>query len=900
MSVLGTTDAPLDIFGGLVTDVAPADLPSGVSPDCADVAFVPGAVKTRPGLVSMYAPIGGNPTINYLKTYIQPNLTETLLALDSTGTLWGELAPGALTQIAGNIVAGSRGDSTTLFGREYQAFSDGKFGIDLPRQFDGTNFDRVSQCGPGAGPTSIVDAAPETALNIVATPTGAVRASGVATITTLVAHGYVSGLTVAVAGVTDSSFDGTFVIEVTGATTFTYLQAGANSNSGGGTATMMPQIVAGTHRVAVAFQTRQGYLTQPSPPVSWTSAGGVRVILSGIPVAQGDANVVARVLLFTAAGGDSFLYTSGLDNTPNMIIPDNSTTSVTLDFSDTVLLAGTSADQLFRLVELGECAGVMGYASRLFWWGERNKVSNFLNLSFDGGFVITGSSPLPPLGWTADATFGSGGVEASSPIWGGMWEIVGNGSAASVGMITQSAYQDYNGVAIIQPGTGYSVRVRARLNPVSSPTQGNVVIDLQSTSQSIVNAFTVPFASLTTSFQEFTGVLTAGFVGVPSDLLLRVYASGTPSASGTFDVDCVEVFPTAQPYNVSLVRASLADNPESYDGVSGILSIAENDGQAVRAAFVLRDQIYFVKERSIYSTQDDGVNEPSGWSLSEVSLGVGTPSVQGVDIGEDWAVIADRSGLYIFNGGEPVKISQEIQPLWDTINWQYGDTLWVRVDPHAKRILVGVPLGSATQPSQILALDYRGLSTAAEIASLGGVHSSAYTGRLFAPALSRKWSPWKIVANSATLAERPNGTARLFLGNGAGNGKIYELSDAQFSDDGAAIAGYYTTCFLPSLDDEQQLQTRSHRKLFSYLTCYMEGAGNLNLSAFPVNEAFPAALPQLPLSSPSSKDLELPINILAERTAFQLGTNQPGAWFRLSRFVPSLGTDPWSPVRGGN
>ena len=90
MSVLGTADAPLDIFGGLVTDMSPADLPAGASPDCADVAFQLGAVKTRPGLHSMYTPIAGNPTVNYLKTYIQPNLTQTLLALDSAGTLWGE------------------------------------------------------------------------------------------------------------------------------------------------------------------------------------------------------------------------------------------------------------------------------------------------------------------------------------------------------------------------------------------------------------------------------------------------------------------------------------------------------------------------------------------------------------------------------------------------------------------------------------------------------------------------------------------------------------------------------------------------------------------------------------------------------------------------------------------
>jgi len=42
-----------------------------------------------------------------------------------------------------------------------------------------------------------------------------------------------------------------------------------------------------------------------------------------------------------------------------------------VDFSDAILLAGTNVDNLFKLVELGDCAGVLDYAQRLFWWGER-------------------------------------------------------------------------------------------------------------------------------------------------------------------------------------------------------------------------------------------------------------------------------------------------------------------------------------------------------------------------------------------------------------------------------------------------------------------------------------------------------------------------------------------------
>ena len=99
------------------------------------------------------------------------------------------------------------------------------------------------------------------------------------------------------------------------------------------------------------------------------------------------------------------------------------------------------------------------------------------------------------------------------------------------------------------------------------------------------------------------------------------------------------------------------------------MSIAENNGQGLRAAFTLRNNLYFVKERSLYVTATDGVNEPALWQVEEVSNQVGTPSAHGVGIGEEWVVIAGRSGLYYFDGSEPMKLSQEIQPTWDAINW---------------------------------------------------------------------------------------------------------------------------------------------------------------------------------------------------------------------------------------
>jgi hypothetical protein len=982
MTTAGSFDAPIEIFGGLVTDMSPADLPHGVSPDCQDVVFSNGGVATRPGLQSLFGPLAGNPTVNYVKTYETLNATLRTMLLDSNGVLYKETAPGTLASIASGLAANAYANSTTLFGREYLAISDGKTGSDLPRQFDDANFDRVSQGGPGAGPTVVdenvivaIAASPNgatqpAAITIAASPSGATENGFLVTITTTVAHGLSAGQSVTVGGVGVAVYNGTFpIVAIPSITQFTYIAgasglaasgggtaasatstiqtsvahgfvvgqlvtttgiglAGYNGTfpitavpdathftftavtgglaaSGGGTAAAAGSVSAGVHQVCVIFQTRQGYLTKPGPATSWTASGGKRAVITNIPT--GPSNVVGRILCFTGAGGASFFYTGSGTTlfSGNMVLGDNTTTSVVVDFSDAILLAGTNVDNLFKLIEIGDCAGVLDYAQRLFWWGERNKMNNWVNLGFDGGF--TGPSfPHYPLGWTPDSVFAPGGTdEESFVVWGAAYSIVGNGTTPTRGQMTQGAVKDSLGAPLIQANTDYTVRARSARNATLS--QGTLNIHLFSASGGVnTTGLQLTAAQLTTSYVEYTAQLTAPITSIPSDLILRVYADGTPNQNGQFYLDCVEVFPTSQPVNASLVRASRVEDPESYDGIDGLLSVAENNGQAIRATFKLRERLYFVKEHSLYVTQDDGTNEPSLWAIAEVSRKVGTPSVRGVGLGEDWVVIAHRTGLYIFSGGEPIKISQEIQPTWNQINWQYGHTLWVTVDTKERRILVGAPLGSATSPNKILMLDYRDLDDADLIASRPPINIT-YTGRKTATDKTRKWSPWTIAANACALIERSDGTAAVALGGGVSGvggggatGRVYQLSDAQLSDNGTAIPSYYTTHYFPERAVEQALSLGAHRKLFSYLTMFVEGAGNLSLTSFTDSPSAPQAQQPLPLSSPSAKDLELPINVLGERVAFQVSTNQPGAWFRLQKFTPSVRVDPWAPVRGMN
>ncbi len=795
MSIETFSPLPLNVFGTWVTLLDPSDVPAGMSPNLADVDFFPGGVRTRPGLVSQYAALAGVPQINGVKTYITTNLVQRTLVLDSLGNLYEEITPGVLSLIAASAVGPNLYlASTTHFGREYMAFGDGSIGQDLPRQYDDSNYDRVSQVGPGEGPT-VVD-----------------------------------------------------------------------STSGG-------SISPGVHQVAVVFVTRQGYWTAPSPVVSWTAGGAWRANLTNIPT--GPSNVVQRLLAFTASGGSNFY------NVPaTMTINDNTTTSLSVDFTDTILLSGTSMDYLFSQIELPEQLGVVAYSERLFWWGERAQMDNWRNLTFDGGWDSSASGR--PLGWHPDSVLGPGGSrESSDVVWGDAYRITADGVSAARGYISQGAIADSAGNPLIVPNTDYSVR--ARIKRSANLSAGTLQINLFSPTMSQVGlGLAVTAAQATIGYQEFTAELCPPQASLPPDLTLRVFAGVTPAPSGeSFLVDNIEVFPTDVAQNPSLVRCSGTEEPEAYDGVTGIMSIAENNGQGIRAAFTIRNNLYFVKERSMYVTANDGINEPALWQVEEVSNQVGTPSAHGVGIGEEWAVIAGRSGLYLFDGSEPTKISQEIQPTWDAINWEYGKLIWVQVDTQHKRILVGVPMGSATQPNQILMLDYT------------EGFGDPIVAMLTAPERSRKWAPWSISANSCGLIERANGVAQIFFGSNNSSGKIYGLTPGTYSDDGGAINSYYSTAFLAATG-------LSGRNLFGYLTAYVQGSGSLAISAFTPGDASSLPLGSWTLGSPASRDMEQFTNVLAERASYLLGTSAPSSWFSLTKLVPWAKPDPFAIVRGGN
>lgn len=963
-------------FGGLNTLLDPTNLPSFASPDCQNIEFFPGLVRSRAGLVSQFAAIGGNPTINYLKTFVTQNSAIRALALDSLGNFYKENPFGTLANVATIEQPGAYGNSVSQFGREYLALGDGQFGSAIPRQFDDVNFDRVSQVGPGIAPAVISE---NVSYNISASPNGAIMlpTSAVNSLSQVgftvtckqgrqfdfVTTAMKVGDTVQISGATNAGYNGTFAItSVIDGFTFTYLATtsglpleapstaicqfayalisfpaitpqnnitlgmsvvvagvtvggyngtwqvregsaryfgtGATVNisptlalAGSGSGTIAPagNLVAGIHKISVMFVTRSGYITAPSPSAAFTAVVGKRLLISNIPI--GPPNVVQRILVFTAAGGLSFFYSTGDPSisSSNMVINDNTSTSAVIDFSDTILLEGINVDSFFNLVELGECSGVVAYNSRLFWWGERNKINSnggngFNNLTFDGGSVVGQNIPC---GWSLDVTNGAGSVVTAGGVFGSVYIISGNSVAAIRGLITQPASVDFYGNPIISPNTAYSVRARIARN--GGPVTGTIHVNLFSSSASINTVgITLTFSQLTTSFVEYTASLTdTPLASIPSDLVLRVYVDGNPSTGTSFLIDCIEIYPTLQPINLTTIRCSKAEDPETYDGVTGILQPAPVNGQNVRCCYVLRNLLRIVKDSSLFVTADDGTNEPDQWEIQEVSNKVGTLSARGVGVGDEWAVVAGRSGAWLDDGGsftDDKKLSREIQPTWDSINWNLGYLIDVKVDTQRKRIYIAVPLGaSATKNNTVLMMDYTegfGDPTPSNMMSIAG--------------LGRKWSIWTIGCNSMNLILRSDNTYQMWFGNNAGTGKIYQLDPTRtvFADDGVAFDAHFQTGYFQ--------MPEVARMNWGWIIANVIGSGACLLNVKKGDQGWFFPLRSWTLSSLGFRNMERAMNVETERLSVRFGTNGIADNFSLQGFSLWAKESTYAPFRGVN
>jgi len=731
-------------------------------------------------------------------------------------------------------------------------------------------------------------------------------------------------------------------------------------NSTGGSLTFVAataQLIAtGTKQGSVFFITRNGYYTAPAYPVTFAVPENTTALTaSQIPI--GPPNVVARGIILTESGQNgvpganfftipvpvTYIVGNVSYTATALIINDNTSTSATFTFTDSVLLDALAVDvyayNLFNQIEIGDPGWIAAYGTRNFYGLCKNKVQNFNNLSFDGGYLPGGV--LVPLGWSTPDIYGSLIV---SPKFGNSYYIENtSGSTLTVaGLIQQSAYQDQYLEPIIEPNTAYSVWVTAAIP--SGNTVGNLVISLVANGI-VYGSYTLPFASMATSYAIYEGTLLINKLAtVPANLQLVVEGTGL-GAGADVAIDRVDPFPTAIPIRATTAFGSYAGLPEQVDSVTGEVVFSSENQQPVNGAIVMYDTLYGLKGwggnapgSSLYSLQASSNLEPAQWQEPEVAQkSGGAIGPLAFDLGEQWFLGASRAGLYLFEGGQPGKIMQEIYQVWDAINWEAGNTIWVKVDIVHRRIYVGVPLPTPnfwlpnaplnavpTSPNVILMCNYQGLDSGQALKTEPQMHTTMF-GTLNAIDMRRKWSIWQIPSPYGNIVQ---GTAdeEFYICNGRGNGLIYQLDPTAINDNGLTIDSLYTTAGLPEMSKRTQMQGIGNSRVrFGYMSAAIKSAGNVGVTLYPNTLVGPSVgivhhgdlVPRYVVLQPDTtgyntwsmpggltpglngfNDAEASLNFAATRTFIEFRENDGSTITSLSNVLLKANKDHWNEFRG--
>ncbi len=319
----------------------------------------------------------------------------------------------------------------------------------------------------------------------------------------------------------------------------------------------------------------------------------------------------------------------------------------------------------------------------------------------------------------------------------------------------------------------------------------------------------------------------------------------------------------------------------------------------------------------MYSLRSQPNLEPAQWDEPEVAQRAGACGILAYDFGEQWIVEACRNGLYVYVGGQPGKITQEIFQVWNAINWDAKQSIWVRNDVKNRRLFVGVPMATPnfwlpdapvnanpTSPNFILMCNYQGVDSGDELKSASQVHTTMF-GNIDAMDMRRKWTIWQIPSPYMALCKRATDEA-LMICNGSANSKVYVLDENNQTDDGQPITSLYTTYgFVDASKAGQMPLLGLFRKRTGYLTHTTSGSGNLALTLYPNQLLGPddSTVGYNPWSIPGGFDLtpvclhdrESSVNFVATRTFVEFKIT---GYFETSLLTMMMRADTWNAVRG--
>jgi hypothetical protein len=531
--------------------------------------------------------------------------------------------------------------------------------------------------------------------------------------------------------------------------------------------------------------------------------------------------------------------------------------------------------------------------------------------------ITASTADTSPAGWSVPTTGTTALVSSAFPGIQQLFQCTSAGGANDC-MITQPAYQDAYGTAILTPLTNYQWRVF--LSYAAGITAGNLVAALFSPTQGLLATASVAIGSV-----AFTGFAIASFSAempavIPSDVVLEYYLQNVPSGD-TVSYGETSLVYAQQPFMNNVASVSYVENPEAFAATTGVIGSAD-DPSPIRC-FSIQKTTTLLKSASGTHNFQDNDYEPDQWVVNNVSRSVGACSIRAGDPGqfgtgdaaEDWDVTANQNGLYLTAGGDFWKISQELDkgdpagsvPTWQDVNWSHEQTIVVKNDPKKHRIYVLAPIQGAAQPNVLWVLDYKELDTAVDLYT-GPSLKIGITGKMLSTDKTRKWSRWNISANCADILIRPgNDKSMTFAGgtrNGEAYGNLYKLNDQKYTDDDyGQMFPYYTTYGFVNHEQEQMLNLGTDRKLIRKYCAFVTGIGYITITPLvdSLNNPLPATSPRVlnadsNISNLQNTDLEWTVGVRGERIFHRISVFPlPGTTdvqMRLQKLIVHMMKDP--------
>jgi len=294
---------------------------------------------------------------------------------------------------------------------------------------------------------------------------GASRAGNVVTITTTAPHSFTVGMQVAIAGVANVGFNGTFTVaSVPSATAFTYTQVAANATSGGGTASFATASVAFAYNITTAAGGR--ILTSPSISLDGTKIAFVE--------STGTASIFHVLTLDPCVTSVAGCSNNGTSATSSAVPGNgNAASMVSITYSNS---SNTRSSPWIDYSPAGDAAYVGDDNGTLY----RIKGVFYGTPALDGTFGGSGSIVV------------SSGLQLLGPVLAQGWLMVGDSSGTIKAVLASSPFTVASSTFAVGTGMGDPPVVDASTTGVLSVFE------------TAASGFTIEQGIFNTSSQQFT------------------------------------------------------------------------------------------------------------------------------------------------------------------------------------------------------------------------------------------------------------------------------------------------------------------------------------------------------------------------------------------------------------